>query len=135
MYGFFVKRTLLRCRHNRADSTIRQLIAILLLFVVNDYHNIMPAAMAIGAMDATAAVDLTSSMVESEEGFCAPYNGKVCRSFMRSGQVWFSRVDPNYGWENEKITAGLWEEMIGGLSGHCRTAAEVQCSVQINMDE
>lgn len=62
---------------------------------------------------------------EFEEGFCAPYNGKVCRSFMRSGQVWFSRVDPNYGWENEKITAGLWEEMIGGLSGNCREAAEV----------
>lgn len=62
-----------------------------------------------------------------EEGFCAPYTGKVCRSFIRSSQVWFSRVDPNYGWENEKITAGLWEEMIAGLSGLCRNAAEVNC--------
>lgn len=65
-----------------------------------------------------------------EGGFCAPYTGKVCRSFIRSSQVWFSREDPNFGWENEKITAGLWEEMISGLSGLCRTAAEVTSEIQ-----
>lgn len=71
----------------------------------------------------------SSSMIkennDNEEGYCAPYNGKVCKSFITSGQVWYSREDPTGGWENEKITTGLWEEMISGLSGLCRTAAEV----------
>lgn len=60
-----------------------------------------------------------------EDGFCAPYQGTICRSFIRSSQVWFSRVDPNYGWENEKITAALWEEMMPSLPKLCRNAAEV----------
>lgn len=78
-------------------------------------------------MALTLATQLGAAQADSdfEEGFCAPYTGKVCRSFIRSSQVWFSRVDPNYGWENEKITQGLWDEMIGGLSGLCRAAAEV----------
>lgn len=62
---------------------------------------------------------------DNEEGYCAPYNGKVCKSFITGGQVWYSREDPTGGWENEKITTGLWEEIISGLSGVCRTAAEV----------
>lgn len=60
-----------------------------------------------------------------EEGYCAPYNGKVCKSFIGSRQVWYSREDPTGGWENEKITTGLWEEMISELPTTCRTAAEV----------
>lgn len=60
-----------------------------------------------------------------EEGYCAPYNGKVCKSFISSGQVWYSREDSTGGWENEKITTNLWEELIQGLTGLCREAAEV----------
>lgn len=115
MYGFVTRPTQPRCRRHRTDHTAELLIGGLLVLLL----------VAAGTADDIAVADLSSTLAESEEGFCAPYNGKVCRSFMRSGQVWFSRVDPNYGWENEKITAGLWEEMIGGLSGNCRTAAEV----------
>lgn len=67
----------------------------------------------------------TAAESELEEGFCSPYQGTICRSFIRSSQVWFSRVDPSYGWENEKITAGLWEEMMPSLPKLCRHAAEV----------
>lgn len=63
---------------------------------------------------------------EMEDGFCAPYQGTICRSFIRSSQVWFSRVNLNYGWENEMITAGLWEEMMPSLPKLCRDAAEVR---------
>lgn len=59
-----------------------------------------------------------------EKGYCAPYNGKVCKRYI-SGQVWYSRGDPSGGWKNEQITTALWEELIGDLNGHCRTAAEV----------
>lgn len=63
-----------------------------------------------------------------EEGYCAPYHGKVCKSFIgnsgSSSMVWYSREDPSGGWENEQITTALWEEMIVGLTGLCRTAAE-----------
>lgn len=63
-----------------------------------------------------------------EKGFCAPYNGKVCKSYV-SGQVWFSKDDPNGGWKNEQITSALWDEVISDLNGNCRHAAEVRkCS-------
>lgn len=63
---------------------------------------------------------------EPEVGYCAPYNGKVCKSFISSSQVWYSRQDGSNGWVNEQIATGLWEEMILGLHGLCRTAAEVR---------
>lgn len=59
-----------------------------------------------------------------EKGFCAPYNGKICKAYV-SGQVWFSKDDPNGGWKNEQITSALWEEVISDLNGNCRQAAEV----------
>lgn len=33
--------------------------------------------------------------------------------------------DPTGGWENEKITTALWDELIADLNGLCRIAAEV----------
>lgn len=33
--------------------------------------------------------------------------------------------DPSGGWENEKITKALWDELISELQGTCRKAAEV----------
>ena len=67
-----------------------------------------------------------SSNSDYEEGYCAPYNGKVCKSFIRTSQVWYSREDKSGGYINEEITSALWDEMILGLSGLCRTAAEVK---------
>lgn len=61
-----------------------------------------------------------------EEGYCAPYNGKVCKSFINSAQVWYSSSsDSSGGWENEKITTNLWNDLISELTGLCRIAAEV----------
>lgn len=59
-----------------------------------------------------------------EKGYCAPYNGKICKNFIR-GQVWYSREDPTGGWKNEQIATALWEELITELTGLCRQAAEV----------
>lgn len=59
-----------------------------------------------------------------EKGYCAPYNGKICKDYIRH-QVWYSREDPTGGWKNEQITTALWEELIGDLNGLCRIAAEV----------
>lgn len=61
---------------------------------------------------------------QTEKGFCAPYKGKICKAHV-SGQVWFSKDDPNGGWKNEQITSALWDEVISDLNGNCRHAAEV----------
>lgn len=71
------------------------------------------------------AVEFVNGNTDMEEGYCAPYNGKVCKRFISSSQVWYSREDPSGGWANEQITSNLWEEMISELSGLCRSAAEV----------
>uniref|UniRef100_A0A182WHX1 Kinesin motor domain-containing protein n=1 Tax=Anopheles minimus TaxID=112268 RepID=A0A182WHX1_9DIPT len=59
-----------------------------------------------------------------EEGYCAPYNGKVCKRFINSRQVWYSRADGTGGWENEKITTALFDDLITDLPQYCRPAAE-----------
>ncbi|EAA04776.2 AGAP006988-PA [Anopheles gambiae str. PEST] len=61
---------------------------------------------------------------DEEEGYCAPYNGKVCKRFINSRQVWYSREDGTGGWENEKITTALFEDLINDLPPSCRPAAE-----------
>lgn len=30
--------------------------------------------------------------IHEELGYCAPYNGKVCKSHITTSQVWYSRV-------------------------------------------
>lgn len=40
---------------------------------------------------------LDKSNSENEEGYCAPYNGKVCKSYITSSQVWYSRVSDKLG--------------------------------------
>lgn len=59
-----------------------------------------------------------------EKGYCAPYNGKICKQFI-SGPVWYSLEDPTGGWRNEQVTTALWDELIVDLTGLCREAAEV----------
>ncbi|KFB52887.1 AGAP006988-PA-like protein [Anopheles sinensis] len=61
---------------------------------------------------------------DEEEGYCAPYNGKVCKRFINSRQVWYSREDGTGGWENEKITTALFDDLINDLPQYCRPAAE-----------
>lgn len=60
---------------------------------------------------------------EAEEGYCRPYHGKICSSFLNNSQwVWYA--DNTRGSLNEEITTGLWDEMISGLKEPCRNAAE-----------
>ncbi|XP_015520524.1 tyrosine-protein kinase transmembrane receptor Ror2 [Neodiprion pinetum] len=62
----------------------------------------------------------------SMKGYCAPYNGKICKKYLTGiGQVWFNDSDGNNGgWLNEKITTGLWTDLIKTLIEPCRSAAE-----------
>lgn len=67
------------------------------------------------------------SIDSSLKGYCAPYNGKICRKYLTGiGQVWFNDSNENTGgWLNEKITTSLWAELIERLIEPCRSAAEV----------
>ena len=59
------------------------------------------------------------------DGFCALYNGKICKGH-RIGLFWFNATEGNAGGLiNEQITIGLWDELIVGLAEPCRSAAEV----------
>lgn len=45
------------------------------------------------ALDVQA--DLSSTSGEGDDvllDYCAPYNGKICKSFITTGQVWYSNV-------------------------------------------
>uniref|UniRef100_T1J9X7 receptor protein-tyrosine kinase n=1 Tax=Strigamia maritima TaxID=126957 RepID=T1J9X7_STRMM len=60
-------------------------------------------------------------------GYCAPYNGNVCRKYLKkSGLIWYnmSHTSPG-GWLHERITMELWEELILSLTEPCRSAAQV----------
>uniref|UniRef100_A0A0K2T6A4 receptor protein-tyrosine kinase n=1 Tax=Lepeophtheirus salmonis TaxID=72036 RepID=A0A0K2T6A4_LEPSM len=60
------------------------------------------------------------------QGYCAPYNGRVCRRYLPGrGLVWFNiSQDSSGGWLNEQITESLWKELISNLIEPCRSAAE-----------
>ena len=59
-------------------------------------------------------------------GYCAPYNGKVCRKFLQGrGLVWFNvSSDDSGGWLNEQIAENLWHEVVAKLDEPCKSAAE-----------
>jgi hypothetical protein len=42
---------------------------------------------------------------EETLGYCAPYNGKICKSYIKSNQVYYSQTG---GWENENIATGIF---------------------------
>ena len=74
---------------------------------------------------------LTDAAVETNpasKGYCAPYNGQVCRHYLVGrGLVWFNiSQDNSGGWLNEQITQNLWEELIVKLREPCRSSAEVK---------
>lgn len=62
-----------------------------------------------------------------DEGYCAPYYGKVCRSHLINSQlVWYKTINGTPGGsKNEEITTNLWKELIVDLPDVCRGAAEV----------
>lgn len=98
----------------------------LILFVlINVYTSTLSAA-----SNYTSEEDKEDNIYAYEEGYCAPYSGKICKSFMGENHlsVWFSRKDPTGGWTNEKITSDLFKELLVDLPEYCRKAAEVALS-------
>ena len=73
-----------------------------------------------------AKVGISSQQAPSK-GYCAPYNGQVCKKYLQGrGLVWFNiSKDNSGGWVNEQITQSLWNELIVNLHEPCRSAAEV----------
>lgn len=60
------------------------------------------------------------------DGYCAPYAGKICKSFIKNTQVWYNS---NGGWENEKISTALFAELIDELDLLChKPAAKLLCA-------
>ncbi|KAJ8967125.1 hypothetical protein NQ314_003077 [Rhamnusium bicolor] len=56
------------------------------------------------------------------QGYCGPYHGHICKKFVdNTKSVWYNNSG---GYENEQITAGLWEELIVTAEEPCRSAAE-----------
>jgi hypothetical protein len=74
------------------------------------------------------------SSSDYSKGYCAPYNGQVCRSYLKGrGLVWFNvSQDNSGGWLNEQITQNLWTELVEKLTEPCRSAAEVSFEFSIN---
>lgn len=60
------------------------------------------------------------SLAKSVHLYCGPYNGQICKHYS-TGFVWYNHTG---GLENEKITTGLWKEMISTLKEPCRSRAE-----------
>lgn len=58
-----------------------------------------------------------------ELGYCAPYNGKICKSHISGMQVWYS-ASRSGGWENEEITTGLFAELVAELDPLCELPAQ-----------
>ena len=74
------------------------------------------------------------------KGFCAPYNGTICRGYIGHRSVFYNTTlpytpgndpfsdDPGYRGDpaghQEAVVASLWVEMIEGLDDFCRGAAE-----------
>ena len=71
--------------------------------------------------------DRRNNQPTTSKGYCAPYNGQVCKKYLQGrGLVWFNiSKDDSGGWVNEQITQSLWNELITKLHEPCRSAAEV----------
>ena len=70
---------------------------------------------------------LKLSAIERPSGFCAPYEGRICRKHLGGrGLVWYNISETDKGgWANEQITKEIWGEMISNFREPCRDAAEV----------
>ncbi|XP_017786059.1 PREDICTED: tyrosine-protein kinase transmembrane receptor Ror2 [Nicrophorus vespilloides] len=59
------------------------------------------------------------------DGYCAPYNGKICNRYLNSTtMVWMSQSQTSQSLTTELITTNLWKEMINTLKEPCRSSAE-----------
>jgi hypothetical protein len=76
--------------------------------------------------------NFASNLESFDVGYCAPYNGKICKSYITT-QVWYSREDKSGGWLNEKITTGLFDELMEDLPPNCRWAAEKMVNSSNNL--
>lgn len=65
---------------------------------------------------------LINSSKSEELGYCAPYNGKICKSYISGGQVWYPSTRSG-GWENEEIATGLFAELVAELDPLCELPA------------
>lgn len=66
-----------------------------------------------------------SEKLQPSTGYCAAYNGQICKPYL-NGSIWYDIThDTPGGWLHEQITMRLWEEMIVSLNEPCRSAAEV----------
>ncbi|KAF7996669.1 hypothetical protein HCN44_002315 [Aphidius gifuensis] len=66
----------------------------------------------------------SSESSSNNQGYCAPYNGNICKKYL-TGFVWFNDTKDNRGgWLNEQTTINLWDELISTLKEPCRSAAE-----------
>lgn len=100
--------------HTMSLCKYKYLFVVLVIFCVNNSAN--------------------TQVGDYDDGYCAPYNGKVCKQFISSSQVWYSKFLDS-GWENEKITRKLWKELVAQLSGLCRIAAEVYYTFVVMLSE
>lgn len=66
---------------------------------------------------------LINQTKSDEPGYCAPYNGKICKSHISGMQVWYP-ASRSGGWENEEISSGLFSELIAELEPLCEQAAQ-----------
>ncbi|XP_055628523.1 tyrosine-protein kinase transmembrane receptor Ror2 isoform X2 [Toxorhynchites rutilus septentrionalis] len=96
----------------------------ILLLVMLTLVGTTPGKILTSAASSATSVGDWDDPPDDEEGYCAPYNGKVCKTFINSRQVWYNRIDGSGGWENEKITAALFRDLISDLPDYCRLAAE-----------
>ncbi len=77
--------------------------------------------------DSSSSGDGGPDNKDYSRGYCAPYNGQICRKFLQGrGLVWFNiSQDNSGGWLNEQITQDLHRDLIANLGEPCRSAAEV----------
>lgn len=99
----------------------KQWFALFLLACVVWMQSVVESASSDGLSTVGGEFDDPS---DDEEGYCAPYNGKVCKTFVKGRQVWYNR-DGSGGWLNEQITTALFRDLITDLPDYCRPAAEV----------
>ncbi|XP_069164828.1 tyrosine-protein kinase transmembrane receptor Ror2 isoform X2 [Procambarus clarkii] len=89
-------------------------------------NNVVQGSRTMDSRTFTVSVVHPVSPVRRPLGYCAPYNGRVCRQHLAgAGLVWYNiTATDKGGWLNEHITRELWGEMIDNFREPCRTAAE-----------
>ena len=53
-------------------------------------------------------------------GYCAPYNGTICKEFLGNSEVFFNASSPGRMEENERIVINLLAELRNTTGPFCR---------------